>query len=75
MEMILVDWTRMGKTFCVAGVVAEGPGWRTVRPLPATGARAGTGGRGGLSGVLDTLLYGPKSAPPQVRLSFRLGVF
>src|SRR5262245_16634974 len=34
MEMILLDWTRMGKTFCVAGLVAEGSEWRTVRPMP-----------------------------------------
>jgi hypothetical protein len=34
MEMILLDWTRMGKTFCVAGLVADGSEWRTVRPMP-----------------------------------------
>src|SRR4029077_5725109 len=34
MEMILLDWTRMGKTFCVAGLVADGSRWRTVRPIP-----------------------------------------
>jgi hypothetical protein len=34
MEFVLIDWTRMGKTFCVAGLVAEGGAWRTVRPMP-----------------------------------------
>ena len=34
MEMILLDWTRMGRTYCLAGVVAESGGYRVVRPLP-----------------------------------------
>jgi hypothetical protein len=33
--MILLDWTRMGKRYCLAGVVADGSGYRVVRPLPA----------------------------------------
>jgi hypothetical protein len=33
MDMILVDWTRMGKTYCLAGVVREGGLYRVVRPL------------------------------------------
>ena len=32
-EMILLDWTRMGTTYCVAGAVAEGGRTRVVRPL------------------------------------------
>src|SRR5262249_5488830 len=35
MEMVLVDWTRMGRSYCLAGVVADGAGWRVARPLPA----------------------------------------
>jgi hypothetical protein len=35
MEMILLDWTRMGKAYCVAGLVPDGSGWRSVRPMPA----------------------------------------
>ena len=35
MEMILLDWTRMGRTFCLAGMVAEAGGYRVVRPLPS----------------------------------------
>lgn len=34
MEMVLLDWTRMGKSYCLAGVVADGTGYRIVRPLP-----------------------------------------
>jgi hypothetical protein len=33
--MILLDWTRMGKVYCVAGVVKESGGYRVVRPLRA----------------------------------------
>src|SRR5689334_21639566 len=33
MAMILLDWTRMGKAYCLAGVVVEGQFVRTVRPL------------------------------------------
>jgi len=34
-DMILLDWTRMGKTFCVAGAVLQGGQYRVVRPLLA----------------------------------------
>ncbi len=33
--MILLDWTRMGKIYCLAGAVAEKDGYRVVRPLLA----------------------------------------
>jgi hypothetical protein len=33
-EMVLLDWTRMGKNFCLAGAVAESGRFRIVRPLP-----------------------------------------
>jgi hypothetical protein len=33
MEMILLDWTRMGKTYCLAGVVVQDNAYRVVRPL------------------------------------------
>jgi hypothetical protein len=35
MEMVLLDWTRMGKSYCLAGAVAERDGWKMVRPLLA----------------------------------------
>jgi len=31
--MILVDWTRMGRTYCLAGAVFQDKHWRVVRPL------------------------------------------
>jgi hypothetical protein len=33
--MVLLDWTRMGKSYCLAGAVAEGNSYRIVRPLLA----------------------------------------
>jgi hypothetical protein len=33
MEMVLVDWTRMGRSYCLAGAVVERKGFRIVRPL------------------------------------------
>jgi hypothetical protein len=33
MDMILLDWTRMGRSYCLAGAVLEGGRWRVVRPL------------------------------------------
>ena len=35
MDLILLDWTRMGRTYCLAGVVAEGRTYRMIRPLLA----------------------------------------
>ena len=32
--MILLDWTCMGKTYCIAGVVQNQGQWRVVRPMP-----------------------------------------
>ena len=34
--MVLLDWTRMGKLYCLAGVVRQNGELRVVRPLPAT---------------------------------------
>ncbi len=35
MDMVLLDWTRMGKLFCLAGVIDDGGRYRIVRPLQA----------------------------------------
>lgn len=35
MDMILLDWTRMGKSYCLAGVVHQNGQLRVVRPLLA----------------------------------------
>src|SRR5262249_883798 len=32
--MVLLDWTRMGKSYCLAGAVEESGSYRIVRPLP-----------------------------------------
>jgi hypothetical protein len=32
-DMILFDWTRMGRSYCVAGAVWQDKGWRVVRPM------------------------------------------
>jgi hypothetical protein len=34
MEMVLLDWTRMGRTYCVAGAARVGGQLRIIRPLP-----------------------------------------
>ena len=35
MDMILLDWTRMGKTYCLAGAVVQDGRYRVIRPLLA----------------------------------------
>jgi hypothetical protein len=35
-DMVLLDWTRMGKTYCLAGAVQHNGHLRVVRPLPIT---------------------------------------
>jgi hypothetical protein len=34
-ELILLDWTRMGRVYCLAGVIVQDGRYRVVRPLPA----------------------------------------
>jgi hypothetical protein len=36
-EITLLDWTRMGRVYCLAGAVVQAGGYRIVRPLPARG--------------------------------------
>ena len=35
MDFILLDWTRMGRTYCLAGAVYQAGQYRIVRPLPS----------------------------------------
>lgn len=35
MDLILIDWTRMGKTYCLAGAIVHNGTYRIVRPLLA----------------------------------------
>jgi hypothetical protein len=36
-DLILLDWTRMGRVYCLAGAVCEAGRYRIVRPLPGHG--------------------------------------
>ncbi|MBV9122554.1 MAG: hypothetical protein JO112_04285 [Planctomycetes bacterium] len=40
MEIILLDWTRMGNSYCLAGVIVQEGPIQVVRPLPAKHFRA-----------------------------------
>jgi hypothetical protein len=69
--MVLLDWTRMGKLYCLAGVVRQGGQLRVVRPLPMAQLAAPVRNLGwspflmdGHSrwGIFD--LLGPKPAVP-----------
>ena len=35
MDIVLLDWTRMGRYYCLAGVIVQAGEYRIVRPLPA----------------------------------------
>jgi hypothetical protein len=39
-DVILVDWTRMGRSYCLAGAVVQGGQIRIVRPMPARARNA-----------------------------------
>jgi hypothetical protein len=36
-DLILLDWTRMGRLYCLAGAIIQDGQYRIVRPLPARG--------------------------------------
>jgi hypothetical protein len=36
-DLILLDWTRMGRLYCLAGAIVQAGQYRIVRPLPARG--------------------------------------
>jgi hypothetical protein len=40
-DVILLDWTRMGRQFCLAGAVVQDGEIRVVRPLPRSGRNPG----------------------------------
>jgi hypothetical protein len=71
-EMILVDWTRMGRSFCLAGAVFENKQWRMVRPLPANSRQAPLRNVGWSAYLMDgharweiLELIGPQPAVPE----------
>jgi hypothetical protein len=71
-DLILLDWTRMGRTYCLAGAVAEGRGYRVVRPLLAKHRAAAVRNVGWSPYLFDGHarwevfeVVGPLPAPPQ----------
>jgi hypothetical protein len=72
MEMDLLDWTRMGRTYCLAGAVAEQGSYRVVRPLLYRGRAAPVRNFGWSAFLLDGHerwevfeLVGVQAAPPE----------
>jgi hypothetical protein len=70
--MILLDWTRMGKSYCLAGAVADGRSYRVVRPLLVNGQHVPVRNVGWPPFLLDGHarwevfeLLGPQSASPE----------
>jgi hypothetical protein len=70
--MVLVDWTRMGKTYCLAGAVLQGGQVRIVRPLLARHREAVERNAGWSPYLLDGHrrwevydLIAPEPAPPE----------
>jgi hypothetical protein len=70
--MILVDWTRMGRTYCLAGVIVQNDEYRVVRPLLASQRNAAVRNTGWSPFLLDGHcrwevfeLVAPEPAPPQ----------
>jgi hypothetical protein len=71
-EMILLDWTRMGKSYCLAGAVFEKGSVRIVRPLPSKHRQASVKNVGWSPWLLDGHtrwevfeLVGPEPASPE----------
>ncbi len=72
MDMILLDWTRMGPCYCVAGAVLEQGRWWIVRPLLCKRGRFPPRGAGWSPFYLDGYqrwdffqLLGPTPADPE----------
>jgi hypothetical protein len=70
--MILLDWTRMGKSYCLAGAVAEHGGYRVVRPLLVNAQREPYRNAGWAAFLLDGHarwevfeLLGVEAPPPE----------
>ena len=72
MEMVLLDWTRMGRSYCFAGAVWHDGRYRIVRPLLAKKRAADLRNVGWSAHLLDGHarweifeLLGSEKAPPQ----------
>lgn len=53
MDFILLDWTRMGRAYCLAGAVYQAGQYRIVRPLPARARDGGFANQGWSPYLLD----------------------
>lgn len=72
MELILLDWTRMGHVYCLAGAVRDNGGYRVVRPLLAKRRDAAVRNTGWSPYLFDGRrrweafeMIGPEPATPQ----------
>ena len=72
MDMVLLDWTRMGQFYCLAGVILQEGKTRVVRPLPARNREGPERKLGWYSARMDGHcrwevfeLVGPEPADPQ----------
>src|SRR5436305_774044 len=70
--MVLLDWTRMGKSYCLAGIILQGGQTRVVRPLPARNRDASERKAGWPASLMDGRcrwevfdLVGPEPAEPR----------
>jgi hypothetical protein len=71
MDLILLDWTRMGRSYCLAGAVADDGGYRVVRPILRKFRDAPVRNVGGSAYLLDGHqrwevfeIVGPVPTPP-----------
>jgi hypothetical protein len=72
MEMVLLDWTRMGRTYCVAGATKVNGELRIIRPLPRSQRESPLRNTGWSPYQMDGHfrfevfdLIAPEAAPPQ----------
>src|SRR4051812_1127485 len=71
-DVVLLDWTRMGANYCLAGAIWQGEQWRIVRPLLARHREAPVRNVGWSAYLMDTHcrweifeLVGPAPAAPE----------
>ena len=65
--MILLDWTRMASSYCLAGAVLQDKQWRIVRPLPTKFRGAMVRNVGWSAYLMDGHARCRKSRSPEAR--------
>src|SRR5262245_43364142 len=72
MDLVVLDWTRMGKVYCLAGVIEQAGGFRVVRALPLRRGGAAERSAGWSPFLFDGHtrwqafeMVGPEPAPPE----------